>query len=164
MPYWKQGEYHPINPEKYIGFKQPFFRSGMERDIFLKVDQNPRVVRWATELFSIRYNFNLDGRVHNYWIDLYIEIINNNNEVEKYIVEIKPDLQLSPPKQPKVKNYKAMKNYNYKMTDWHRNISKWRSAASFGRSNNMQFFILTENGIYVVVENGLKKISERNFF
>lgn len=164
MPHWDQGPYTCLNPSKYIGFKQAFYRSRMEKTLFAKLDQNPKVLRWATELFSISYIFNLDQRKHQYWIDLYYESLNKDGQLEKFIVEIKPISDLSPPKQAKNKTAKSLKNYNYKMVQYNKNISKWSAATEFSRINNMKFFIMTDGGVFVFENGRVRQLTTQSYF
>ena len=163
---WSQGEYNPINPQKVIGieFKKPFYRSGWERTVMLSLDQNPKVLRWGSETHKIPYNFSLTESKRNYYVDFYVEMLNSKNTIDKFLIEVKPDSQTRLPAPPKNKNFKAQKNYNYRLIEFKKNQDKWKFANSFSRNSNIQFIITTEKGIYIVQENGLKKISDKNFF
>lgn len=158
------GEYHPLNPQKYLGTKKIIYRSGWERSCFIKLDQNPSVLKWASENIPIKYFFNLNQKIHTYWVDLYIEMIDSNKKINKFVVEIKPDAQLIPPKPPKNKNFKAQKNNLYRIKEYHKNQCKWSACVGFCRTYGYEFLIMTEKGIYIFENNSLKKISEKSFF
>jgi TnsA endonuclease-like protein len=161
---YTQGTYEPINPAKYGSLKKPFFRSSWERTLFYKLDSNPSVIRWASEPFFLKYTFNLDQKIHHYYVDLIVEMLDKNKMVNKFLIEIKPDASLSLPKQPKNKTFKSMKNFNYRMVEYNKNKCKWASAQNFSKMNGSHFIIMTEKGIYTFSDNMLKKISEKSFF
>lgn len=156
---WHQGIYHPINPHKLIG-KNPTFRSGWEKSYFLSLDQNPNVIRWGSEVVKLPYIFNLDNKKHNYYIDVYFEK-KTNDKIYKVLVEIKPEKELFPPEKPKKQTYKSMKNFHYRLLTYNKNQSKWKFCSEFSRTNGMEFYILTENGIYIYP---LRKVSDKTYF
>ena len=54
MKRFAQGVYTPINASKYIGKKQPRYRSGWELAFMRFCDNNDNVLQWASE--SIHWN------------------------------------------------------------------------------------------------------------
>ena len=145
---WSSGVYEVQNKKKYLGYNMPKYRSSWERRFAYYCDTNAKVLRWGYEVVTIPYNYQIDGKMHKYITDFYVEIIDNKNEVQKYIVEIKPKKQTKLPVKPKNKNAKAIKRYINERNTYVRNDNKWRAAKSFCQSNNMEFVILTENTIF----------------
>lgn len=157
---WQQGIYTVQNREKYIGTQNPTYRSGWERSYFYHLDTNPEIIRWNSEGVVLPYQFNLDGKKHNYHIDIYFEKL-VRDKIYKVLVEIKPHAELFPPQLPKKRTYKSLKNYNYRMVSYNKNQSKWKFAQSFSSANGMDFYILTEKGIYVYP---IRKVSDKTYF
>lgn len=157
---WNQGIYNVQNRSKYIGIKSPVFRSGWERSYFHYLDTNPDVIRWISEGFKLPYIFNLDNKKHNYYVDVYFEK-KVNDKIYKVLIEIKPYKELFPPELPKNRTYKSMKNYNYRMVSYNKNQSKWRFCSEYARTSGMDFYILTEKGIYTYP---LRKVSDKTYF
>lgn len=82
---------------------------------------------------------------NNVWIKKQGELYKNTNgqcipKTEKYIVEIKPDVQLRPPKTPQ----RITKQYENKLKTYLINQAKWEYAEQYAIKNNMHFKIITE--------------------
>jgi len=162
---YSQGTYNVQNLSKYIGTKSPFYRSSWEFYAFSKLDNNPSVLRWGSEIIALPYIFELDSIRHRYYPDLYVEMFDaKNNKIDKWLIEIKPEQKIFMPVPPKIKNAKALRNYNYRMVEWRKNINKWQFAATFCAARGINFFIMTENGSYIVNGNTMMKVSEKQFF
>ena len=70
-------------------------------------DTNDSVIEWGSEEVIIPYLSPWDGRIHRYFPDFYIKIKQHDGSVKKFIIEIKPKKQCSPPeKKPKRKTKK----------------------------------------------------------
>lgn len=155
--------YQVKNRSKYIGSSDKvFYMSGWEYSFFSRLEENPKVVRWNANAYSIRYISPVDNRVHSYFLDVYAEVINNGN-LEKYLIEIKPDEQLWKPNLPKKKTPKAMMGYQRRTLEWVKNQSKWEAAVNFSRANGMFFLIVTELAYYTYDGRPVKLKDERQF-
>lgn len=152
---WEQGVYKLTKPEKYIGNKNPIVRSSYEKKFFVWAEQNKNVVRWGSEIIQIPYVMP-DNSKHMYITDAYVEIIDKNGNIRKFIVEIKPHGQgptrdrkgmLKLPKPPKNRTAKALKNYLYKKYMFEKNTRKWQAAQIFCKKNNLEFIVLTEKDL-----------------
>ena len=147
---WLQGTYNPINREKYIGVKNPIFRSSWEKRMFYYCDTNSNVLKWGSEIINVPYYFVLDQKTHKYYTDLYMEVRKKDGSIKKYVVEIKPSDQdyRNPPKPPKRKTTKSMKNYNNKLITLKRNECKWKAAEEFCKKRGYEFIIITEKDLF----------------
>lgn len=145
---WDQGIYQVKNLDKYIGTSMPSYKSGLEKRVLNWLDNNIKVKKWGYEIVSIPYNYSLNNTNHKYITDFYAEIEDNNGNIQKYILEIKPSKSLTEPEKPKNPTGKALKNYIYSLTEYMKNKSKWSAAVTFCESNNMKFKVLTEKQIY----------------
>lgn len=139
---FKQGRYTiPARYRaKYIGdYNNIFYRSHWEKTFMDYLCQSPNVKRWNSEDLVVRYVNQLDGRVHEYFVDFYVEIEKPDGEVAKYWIECKPYSQTIPPKQSS-----NPKTYNYQLKTYITNMSKWRYAKEAAERNGAKFKILTE--------------------
>lgn len=143
---WHQNIYYVKNREKYLGIDDKvFYMSGWEYQFFCRLEENPCVLKWNANSFSIPYFF--DGSIHKYFLDVYAEV-NNGGNLEKYLIEIKPDSQTRLPLMPKKRNPKAMKNFEFKAKEFLKNQAKWVAASSYAKANRMTFLIITEKAYY----------------
>ena len=148
----KHSTYHGIytvkNFQKYIGSKNPKFKSSWERRFCSWCDENENVVRWGYECLRIPYFFAVDGQSHGYFVDFYCEIRNKDEVIKKYAVEIKPKKQSNAPIKPKINNNKALRRYAIEKYHYLKNQNKWQAAEKYCRANDMKFVILTEQTIF----------------
>lgn len=138
-----QGKYNIRNPNKYInqkGLQNICYRSSWEKSVMIFLDNNPKVKLWGSEEIAIPYINENDGKVHRYFIDFYVELVNG----KRYLIEIKPYCQTqSPKKTPK----KVLAKYLNECTTFVTNMSKWKYAKEFASKNNMVFQIWTEHDL-----------------
>ena len=100
------------------------------------------IVEWGSEEIVIPYVSPWDGRYHRYFPDFYIKVRSKNGSLKKYIIEVKPKHQCTPPE----RNPKRRTGVWYnKVKTWGINKAKWKSAQEFCLDNNMEFKILTED-------------------
>jgi hypothetical protein len=148
----KQGWYRLVNIDKFVKPKDSYmksfnesaqsvqYKSSLELRAFRYADMNPKIKHWSCEPFAIPYIKPTDGKVHRYYIDLYLEFKSG----KKFLVEIKSKSETSKPKQPKKLTEKSKRSYDYKLATWFVNKAKWEAAEEFCKNNNMVFKILTE--------------------
>jgi len=136
-----QGIYTPINKQKYIGNGNPVYRSALERDFFLFFDKNPNVTAWSSESIVIPYFYNIDNKVHKYYIDLIAAIKDSNGTIQKYLIELKPHAQTQP---PVTSNRKKSSTVLYENLMYQKNQCKWKAASEYAAKKGMKFVVLTE--------------------
>lgn len=136
-----QGIYTPINKEKYMGAGNPVYRSALERDFFLFFDKHPNVTAWASEGIVVPYFFDVDNKVHKYYIDLIAAIKQKDGSIEKFLIELKPYSQTQPPKQS---NHKKSSTILYENLMFRKNQCKWKAASEYAAKKGMKFVVLTE--------------------
>lgn len=140
--HFKQGRYTIPQryQSKYIGdYNNIFYRSKWEKTFMDYLCQSQNVKRWNSEDLVIRYLNQLDGRVHEYYIDFYVEIDKGDGNVQKYWIECKPYSQTQPPKATS-----NSKTYAYQMKAYITNMSKWKYASEAAKQNGAKFKVLTE--------------------
>ena len=77
MAKFSQGVFTPKNVQKYLGTKQPRYRSGWELAFMRMCDAHPNITGWASEAIKIPYIHPITGRrTHTYLILLYSMPIN----------------------------------------------------------------------------------------
>lgn len=157
---YQQGRFEPINPGKYIGATPVLYLSSWEYRLFIRLDQNPSVIRWSANTVKIPYVFQGDSRNHSYFMDAYVEM-KSGEGIRKILIEIKPDRQCYKPDPPKVNNHKALKNYREKCLDYVKNQNKWKTAHGFAIMNGMTFYVLTEKGSYSFIDGVFTKVSNK---
>ena len=107
------------------------YRSGLELQFIQFCENNPKILKWASEPIAIKYFNRLKNRESNYYPDYIIE----NYKGERTIVEIKPYNQTIKPSEIDSMWLKEA---------WITNVDKWKAAMKFAEDNNMKFIIITE--------------------
>ena len=146
MPNYYQGRFKPRNPEKYKGDPTNIiYRSGWELKLMSYLDKHPHVTKWCSEEIIIPYRSPIDGRMHRYFPDFYVEQINKEKRKEKVLIEVKPYAQTQPPKIQNTKKNKPTKRYLNEVKTWGINSAKWKAAEEFCKDRGYIFRIITEN-------------------
>lgn len=146
MPNYYQGRFKPRNPEKYKGDPTNIiYRSGWELKLMSYLDKHPHVTKWCSEEIIIPYRSPIDGRMHRYFPDFYVEQINKEKRKEKVLIEVKPYAQTQPPKVQNTKRNKPTKRYLNEVKTWGINSAKWKAAEEFCKDRGYIFRIITEN-------------------
>ena len=104
-------------------------------------DLNENIIEWGSEEIALPYRSPLDNRVHRYFPDFYIKVKENTGVIKKYLIEIKPKKQTVEPKIQKRKT----KSYIYEVTEYAKNMAKWRAAEEFCKDRMWEFKVLTED-------------------
>jgi hypothetical protein len=138
MAKYAQGKYTVKNPEKYIGKRNPTYRSSWEFTFMNFCDNNPAVINWASEAISIPYYNPVKGRQTIYVPDFLVVYVDANQKQHTEIVEIKPSTETT---------MESAKSYRDKLMVA-MNMAKWAAADSWARANNMRFRVVTEFDIF----------------
>jgi len=137
-----KGKYKPRNLSKYQGDATNIvYRSSWELKFMKYCDSNPSILEWGSEEFFIPYLSPVDNRVHRYFPDFFVKVKDKNGKKVKYIIEVKPKHQCSPPKPQKRKTKQwinAVETYSV-------NQAKWKYATEFCKDRGIKFKILTED-------------------
>ena len=138
-----KGKYKPSYPKKYKGDPtNVIYRSLWERKFMVYCDKNENILEWSSEEIALPYKSPLDNRIHRYFPDFYIKV-KEGNQIQKYLVEIKPKRQVSEPKVSKRKT----KGYIYEVKEYVKNQAKWKSAQEFCEDRQWKFKIMTEDDL-----------------
>jgi hypothetical protein len=140
------GKYLPNNPKKYKGNPTMiFYRSLWELKFMKWCDTNHNVLEWGSEEIVVPYRSPLDGKYHRYFVDFYIKVKTKQNEIKKYLIEIKPKDQT---KEPAVQKRKTARYIN-EVTRYVVNQAKWEAAREWAADRQLEFLILTEDHLNV---------------
>lgn len=141
-----QGVFSPKNPAKYRGDPTKIiYRSSWERKFMDYCDKKSSIVEWSSETTVVPYKFDMDGRLHRYFVDFKITVEETEGKRQTYLVEIKPEKKTKPPKQPKRKT----KNFLYETMDYIKNQNKWDAAKKYAEKRGWKFLVLTEKELGV---------------
>lgn len=139
-----QGVFSPKNPRKYRGNPtQIIYRSSWERKFMDYCDLKDSIVEWSSETTVVPYRYDVDNKMHRYFIDFRITVSEKNGKLQTYLVEIKPAKKTKPPKEPK----RRTKNYIYESLDYVKNQNKWVAARKYAEDRGWKFIVLTENDL-----------------
>lgn len=166
---YKQGIFTITNRSKYIGSKDPAFKSGLEERVMNYMDKNSSVLKWAYEdpKMVVEYFLPTDGRIHRYYPDFYMEAIGSSGTIKKFLIEVKTlkeipedylkemygskledkEFKRNLLKEPKSKLSKSKENYNRKRLTVLQNKAKFDAAKDFCKKNGMTFKVITQNEI-----------------
>lgn len=139
-----KGIYEIKNPKKYIGSKQPMYRSGWELVFMRFCDNNPHILEWASEPVKIPYRDPLSGRQTIYVPDFLISYVDRYQKKHVELIEIKPV------KQTLIE--KVGKN-PYDQAQYVKNMAKWQAANAWCKNQNIKFRVINEGDIFVNTSN-----------
>lgn len=137
---FRQGIYKPIHKSKYKGNGNPVYRSSWELKFFKFCDLNRNVLEWSSENIIIPYISPIDKKVHRYFVDNKVVIV-EGKEIKRYLIEIKPSSQTTA---PVINKRKKKKTIIYEQLTYAQNMAKWEAATKYAKQHNMEFKILTE--------------------
>jgi hypothetical protein len=138
MGKWANGTYQVINPEKYIGKKQPHYRSGWEHTFMRFCDNNPAILQWASESIHIPYVNPFTNKQTIYVPDFFVIYIDKDSKTHAEVIEIKPSTQST------LESARNQKEQAQAVL----NMYKWQAAQAWCKANNLKFRIVTENEIF----------------
>lgn len=138
MANFRQGIYTVRNADKYVGKREPRYRSGWEMTFMMFLDSNDNIVNWASESISIPYRNPITGKQSMYVPDFFVTYRDRNNTTRAELIEIKP---------------KKQSLIESRMTDRDRavvavNYAKWDAATKWARRNGLIFRVINEDQIY----------------
>ena len=135
-----QGKYRVSNPRKYKGDpRNVVYRSSWEYKFMQWCESNSSVEEWASEEIIIPYR-GPDGKPHRYFPDFYMKVKEIDGRVKRYVIEVKPLKQCSPPKKPK----RQTKGYIREVFEYAKNQAKWKEAREYCADRQWEFKVVTE--------------------
>ena len=133
-----QGQYTPVNPDKYVGEYPIYFRSSWENKVMQMFDANPNITSWSSESLRIPYQNPFTNKYTVYIPDFVVTYTDASGKNKIEIIEVKPEKEtvLEHAKSQKSKAAVAL------------NTFKWAAAEAFAKSHGMSFRVLTEQNIF----------------
>jgi hypothetical protein len=104
-------------------------------------DTSPNVIKWGSESIVIPYIKPTDGKVHKYFTDFNVTIIDGSGTTRKYVIEVKPYKQTIPPKKH---GNKKPKTLLYEQITYAINRAKWDAAEELCSKHGYIFSYITE--------------------
>lgn len=143
MHNFHKGFYKIVHPEKYAGDPNNIiYRSSWEAKVFSWLDNHPDVILWGSEELIIPYWDSIQNKKRRYFPDLIFKIKQKNNDINIYVVEIKPEFQTKPPIQRK-----QTKRYLTETMTYVNNMDKWNAAEKYCEEKGWKFLVLTEKSL-----------------
>lgn len=134
-----QGQFFPLNEDKYIGdIKSISYRSSWELGFMKYLDSNSNVKKWASEELIIPYYFPLDEKMHRYFPDFWVEFTSGRIGV----IEIKPFHETQ---EPVLKPKGNKRVFADRMATWIKNSAKWEAAKAYCANRGWGFHVFTEH-------------------
>ena len=139
----------PRNPDKYIGKNRIISRSSWESNFMRWLDNTDAVLQWCSECIVILYQDPNEPikkgkpNIRKYYPDFYVLLRNRDNQVEKFVVEVKPKKETKAPRKNKDPRRMLLEQQTYR-----KNTAKWKAAENFCRVNGMKFMLITEDQLF----------------
>lgn len=137
MSSYYQGKFVPKNKSKYHGdVDNIIYRSSWELAVLKWCDTNSSVVKYSSEEVVIPYRWDIDKRMHRYFMDFKITFDNGKT----ILVEVKPKKETQPPKRPD-----KSKRYISEAMTYVKNQNKWDAAETYAKDRGWEFQVWTED-------------------
>lgn len=152
---YHQGVYYPKNLDKVIKLNALgglYYRSSLEKKMMVYLDMNEKIRNWGAEHLKIPYQkteYHNESQMlrtteHLYYPDFYYELLRDDGTVSKVVAEVKPYSETVEPRLATKPTAKQLKNFEYALKMWNKNLSKWQHMIEWCRSKDMDFVIITE--------------------
>lgn len=139
MSRFASGKYQVQNPDKYVGNRQPTYRSSWEFTFMRTCDTHPAIQKWASEAISIPYRCPVTGKQTVYIPDFFIQYVDKDGKVHTELVEVKPKNQTV---------REAVGRNKNNQIEYIRNMSKWQAATAWCKKQGIKFRVINESDIY----------------
>jgi hypothetical protein len=138
-----KGRFTPKNPKKYAGDSSNIvYRSLWELKVMKYLDENTNVIYWASEELVIPYVSPVDNKVHRYFPDFIVKVLNKEGKETTMVLEVKPEKQTRPPSQKRKTKQFIQESITYAI-----NEAKWKAAELFCLEHGWKFKIITEKDL-----------------
>jgi hypothetical protein len=152
---YKQGIFYPKNKDKVVKLNAKgglFYRSGLEHKMMIYFDNNEKIINWGAEHLRIPYqktewvseSQEYKTTEHTYYPDFYYELKREDGTVSKVVAEVKPMSETTEPKMSQNPTAKQMKNFEYALKMYNKNLSKWNYMIEYCNRKGFKFIIITE--------------------
>lgn len=136
---WMQGKYTPKNPGKYVGNKNPTYRSSWEFAFCQFCDNHPSIINWASEAIKIPYRHPLSGKQTVYVPDFLVVYQDKNGKQKTELIEVKPSGQVT---------LENAGNSKHNALHVAVNTAKWQAASAWCQRMGIIFRVVTESDLF----------------
>ena len=138
QPNFARGLFTPQNVNKYIGTKQPRYRSGWELAFMRMCDAHPNITKWARENVKIPYHNPATGKYTNYVPDFMIQYTDKDGGQHVELIEIKP------------RNQTTLESARTQGQAFQTavNAAKWTAAQEWCKRKGIRFKVINEDQIF----------------
>lgn len=144
-----KGRFEPQNTSKYLGdSKNIIYRSSWELKVMRYFDVHPSVLKWSSEEIVIPYFDPTRRKQRRYFPDFYVEFIDVDKKLQKWLIEVKPSAQTKRPVKSEKKSKKVRKKFLYESFVYAVNNAKWQAAEAYCTKHGMKFMIWTEANLF----------------
>jgi hypothetical protein len=155
---YHQGLFTPKNKDKVIKLNSQgglFYRSGLEQKMMIYLDNYEKVINWGAENMRIPYEKtewvneeqSFKTTSHNYYPDFYYELRRSDGSTDRVVAEVKPYSETIEPKLANNPTSKQLKNFEYALKTYNKNLSKWKYMIEYCERKGFQFIIITEKNL-----------------
>ena len=152
---YKQGLYIPQNKDKVIKLNTQgglYYRSGLEQKMMIYLDSNESIIHWGAEHLRVPYvktewiseTQEFKTTEHGYYPDFYYELLRKDGSVARVVAEVKPHSETQEPKLAEKPTSKQLKNFEYALKMYNKNLSKWKAMIEYCERKGFEFIIITE--------------------
>jgi len=116
------------------------------------LDNNSKIIHWGaehlrvpstkTEWISEKQEFKTTE--HNYYPDFYYELLREDGSISRVVAEVKPSSETQEPKLRDNPTTKQLKNFEYALKMYNKNLSKWKYMIEYCERKGFEFIIITE--------------------
>jgi TnsA endonuclease N terminal len=139
MKKYAQGVFQLTNPQKYVGRRQPLYRSSWEHAVMRLCDNHPGILQWANEALHINYQNPFTGKNTIYVPDFFVMFQDANGKQHGEIWEVKPQKETSLMEAGRSPRAQAAAVLN---------AAKWQACRQFCSAHGLQFRVITENQLW----------------
>jgi hypothetical protein len=152
---YHQGLFTPKNKDKVIKLNSQgglYYRSGLEQKMMIYLDNNEKITNWGAENMRIPYEKTewvseeqeFKTSSHSYYPDFYYELKRTDGSIAKVVAEVKPFSETIEPKLTTNPTSKQLKNFEYALKMYNKNLSKWKYMIEYCERKGFEFIIITE--------------------
>jgi hypothetical protein len=152
---YKQGLFTPNNKDKVIKLNSQgglYYRSGLEQKMMIYLDNNSKIKFWGAEHLRIPYQKTewvsetqeFKTTEHSYYPDFYYELQREDGTISRVVAEVKPSSETKEPKLNDNPTSKQLKNFEYALKMYNKNLSKWKYMIEYCDRKEFEFIIITE--------------------
>ena len=139
MSRFAQGKFIVTNPDKYVGNKSPTYRSSWEWHFMRFCDQDPRIMKWASEAIKIPYKDPFTGKGTVYVPDFFIQYADAKGKMQVELIEVKPQNQTV---------FQKVGKNKHNQLQYAKNQVKWRAAYEWCAKQGIKFRVLNEQDLF----------------